>query len=77
MILLLSADFFQYLLFQKILSGTLSECQLNSLDPDQGRLSAGLDLGPNCLQRLPADVESRRKQGKCLRAFFESTTTYY
>ena len=28
----------------------------NSLDPDQDRHSVCLDLGPNCLQRLSADV---------------------
>ena len=28
----------------------------NSLDPDQARHFVGPDLGPNCLQRLPADV---------------------
>ena len=34
------------LLFQKILSGALSECQtVNILDPDQVRNSVGLDLG--------------------------------
>ena len=27
----------------------------NSLDPDQARHYVGLDLGPNCLQRLSAD----------------------
>ena len=30
----------------------------NSLDPDQDRHFVGPDLGPNCLQRLSADVES-------------------
>ena len=34
---------------------------LNSLDPDQARLSVGLDLGPNCLQKLSAD-KSRTKE---------------
>ena len=28
---------------------------LNGLDPDQALYSVGLDLGPNCLQRLSAD----------------------
>ena len=28
---------------------------LNSLDPDQARHSVGLDLGPNCFQKLSAD----------------------
>ena len=27
----------------------------NSLDPDQARHFVGPDLGPNCLQKLPAD----------------------
>ena len=36
----------------------------NSLDPDQDRHFVGPDLGPNCLQKLSADVESRRKRGK-------------
>ena len=30
----------------------------NSLDPDQARHFIGLDLGPNCLQRLLADDKS-------------------
>ena len=52
-ILMLSfADFFQNYRFQKILSGTLSECQKvwihikTDIDPD---------LGPNCLQILLTD----------------------
>ena len=45
MLLLASADFFQNELFQKILSGTLSECQTNSLDLDQDQCSVGPDLG--------------------------------
>ena len=44
-----STDFFQNELFEKILSGTLS----NSLDPDHGRHSVGPDLGTNCLQKSP------------------------
>ena len=28
----------------------------NSLDPDQARHFVGPDLGPNCLQRLSADI---------------------
>ena len=27
------------------------------LDPDQDKQNVGLDLGPNCLQRLSADDE--------------------
>ena len=30
----------------------------NSLDPDQARHFVGPDLGPSCLQRLPADDTS-------------------
>ena len=45
--------------FQKILSGTLSECQTVS-DPDQDRLSVGPDVGSNALQRLSADDKSCR-----------------
>ena len=45
--LLLYNDIFLNLLFQKILSGTLSLS--NGLDPDQGRQNVGPDLGPNCL----------------------------
>ena len=33
----------------------------NSLDPDQGRHFVGLDLGPNCLQRLSADNTGRQR----------------
>ena len=44
------------LLFQNILSGTLSECSF--LDPDEDRRSGGPDLGSNCLQRLSAEVKS-------------------
>ena len=33
----------------------------NILDPDQGRLFVGPDLGPNCLQRLSADDTSRQR----------------
>ena len=36
----------------------------NSLDPDQGRLSVGPDLGPNCLQRLSAYDKGHHEQGK-------------
>ena len=31
----------------------------NSLDPDQDRHSVGPDLGPNCLQMLPTDNETK------------------
>ena len=43
-----------WLLFQQILSGTLSKCQ-TILDPDQDRQNVSPDLGQNCLQRLAAD----------------------
>ena len=33
----------------------------NSLDPDQARHSVGPDLGPNCLQRLSADDNSKQR----------------
>ena len=52
-----SANFFQNQLFQKILSWIPSVS--NSLDPDQARHFVGPDLGPNCLQRLSADDNSR------------------
>ena len=35
---------------------------LNGLDPDQDRRAVGPDLGPNRLQRLPADDKIRRWQ---------------
>ena len=40
----------------------------NSLDPDQARHSVGPDLGPNCLQILSADENSKQrvKVGVCL-----------
>ena len=52
-----SADFFQNQLFLKILSGIQSECQTVwiKIRPDI------LDLGPNCLQRLPADDTNRQR----------------
>ena len=37
---------------------------LNSLDPDQDRHCVSPDLGPNCLQKLPADDKSSCLQGK-------------
>ena len=53
MILLLSADFFQNELFQKILSGTLSVS--NSLDLDQDQRSVSPDLVQTVLQRSSAE----------------------
>ena len=36
----------------------------NSLDPDQAQCLDGLDLVPNCLQKLPADDTSRQRVKK-------------
>ena len=36
----------------------------NDLDSDQDRRSVGPDLGPNCLQPLSADYESRHHEEK-------------
>ena len=38
----------------------------NSLDPDQARLFVGPDLGPNCLQRLSADIAGKELNTKQL-----------
>ena len=57
MIFLLSVDFIQNELFQKILSGILSDSVSISLDPDQARHSAGPDLGP----KLFAKISGRRQ----------------
>ena len=48
--------FFQNLLFQKILSGILSECQTVWIQIRTD--SVGPDLGSDCLQRLSADNKS-------------------
>ena len=50
-----SADIFQHNFFQNILSGITTECQSNSLGPDQAGHSITPVLDPNCLQRLSAD----------------------
>ena len=42
----------------------------NSLDPDQSGCFEGLDLGPNCLQKLSADDKSCHKLAK-------TTSQYY
>ena len=34
----------------------------NSSDPDQDRRSVGPDLGPNCLQRLSANVTASKER---------------
>ena len=36
----------------------------NSLDPDQARHFVGPDLGPNCLQRLSADIVGKELNTK-------------
>ena len=38
----------------------------NSLDPDQARQFVGPDLGPNCLQRLSADISGKELNEKQL-----------
>ena len=38
----------------------------NSLDPDQAQHFVGPDLGPNCLQRLPADIAGKELNTKQL-----------
>ena len=55
-----SADFFQNLLFENILSGIPSKCQTvwTLIKPDH---SSGPDLGPNCLPRLSADDTGRQR----------------
>ena len=66
-----SADFFLEFTFStKSFRNTISVS--NCLDPDQDRHSVGPDLGPNCLQRLSADDESCRKQGKSSHLITES-----
>ena len=66
MILLSSADFFQYQLFQKnSFKNTIKVS--NGLDPDQDQHSVGPDLGPNCLQKLSADNQNCLQQGKSFR----------
>ena len=54
-----SADFFQNQLLQKNYFMNIISVS-NNLDPDQDRHFVGHDLGPNCLQSLSADDESRR-----------------
>ena len=59
MLLLASAGFFSKLTFSKK-SFMNAIRQSNGFDPDQDRHSVGIDLGPNCLQRLSADYKSCR-----------------
>ena len=55
-----SADFFFKINFlREKFSHTISVS--NSLDLDQARCFVGLDLGPNCMQRLSADYTSRQR----------------
>ena len=57
MLLLSSADFFQKKFFSKTLSGTLSDIESNSLDPEQDRHFVGPDLDSNCLKRLSTETK--------------------
>ena len=50
----MSGDFFSKLTFSKNYFRNTIRVS-NSLNPDQARHFVGPDLGPNCLQRLPAD----------------------
>ena len=55
--LLSSADFFLKLTISKYsFRNTIGVS--NSLHPDQDQCSVGPDLGPNCLQRWPAEDKS-------------------
>ena len=58
MLVLSSADFFPKSNYLKI--SFRITIRVNILDPDQARHSVGLDLGPNCLQRLSADDTCRQ-----------------
>ena len=53
--LLSSADFFLCYFFKNSFRTTIRES--NGLDPDQDRFSVSPDLGPNCLQKLSADLK--------------------
>ena len=55
--------FFKINFFEKFFQEYIQSVITNSLDPDQVRHSVGLDLGPNCLQRLSAD-DTRRQRVK-------------
>ena len=50
--------FFKIKLFKNSFRNTIRVS--NGLDPDQDRRYVGPELGPNCLQKLSADDESRR-----------------
>ena len=47
----------------------------NSLDPDQARSFVGLDLGPNCLQRLSADGTHRHRVDQSLKSMLLTRIT--
>ena len=66
LLLLSSADFFHYYLSQKIVSGTVSECQIVWIQIRTDNVSP--DPGSNSLQRLSADDNSplARKKLICL-----------
>ena len=49
-------DFFQNQFFEKLFQEYNQG--VKSFDPDQARHFVGLDLGPNCLQKLSADDTS-------------------
>ena len=55
-----SADFFPNQLFQKMLSGTISECQAVLI---QIRTDI-LYLGPNCLRRFSVATSKKKINGK-------------
>ena len=54
-----SSDDFSKLTFSKNYFRTTIRVS-NGLDPDQDQRSVGLDLGPDCFQRLSADEKSCR-----------------
>ena len=60
MLLLLSADLRLKLTFSKNSFRNTIKVS-NGLDPDEDRHFVGPDLGPNCLQRLSADVKSHHQ----------------
>ena len=76
--ILSSADFFFFKInfFQKILSGTMLECQTVSI-----RRPVGPHLGPNCLQRLSADdkvgTNKERVSGICEHNWLNTVVLWY
>ena len=60
-VFLSSAEFFSKSTFLKI-SFRITIRVANSLNPDQARLFVGTDLGPNCVQRLSADLEELKHE---------------